>query len=343
MDKSTVYISRIDSYSKTDQINKMSKKLIAKVDPGFNGEIPLKVHFGEKGNITYIKPENFQGIIKYLKEKKCKPFYTDTNVLYRGERMTRDKHIKLAKEHGFTDLEVRIADGEHGEERELIEINKKHYKKCKIGKLIADSEQMLVIAHFKGHIMAGFGGSIKQLAMGCASRGGKLDMHSNSKPFINPIACKKCMTCVENCPTDACIITKIPHIDKKKCVGCATCIAVCPHGAVKINWASTLPKTFYEKLAEYALAAQKGKKVAYINFVFNITKHCDCDGSPMEPIAKDVGILASNDPVALDKACLDVVRENERKKMFRGDHTIAYAQETGLGNSEYNLEEISED
>ena len=348
MEKSIVYLSKINPYSKTKKINEMSKKLIEKVDPGFSGEIPLKVHFGEKGNVTYIKPENYEGIISYLTEKKCTPFFTDTNVLYRGERMTRDKHITLAKEHGFTQLDIKIADGEHGEEREFIEINKKHYKKCKIGKLIADSDQLLVIAHFKGHIMAGFGGAIKQLAMGCASRGGKLDMHANSKPFINPIACKKCMTCVANCPTDACIISKIPHIDKKKCIGCATCIAVCPHGAVKINWTSTLPKTFYEKLAEYALGATintngKKKKIIYINFVFNITKHCDCDGNKMEPIAKDIGVMASNDPVALDKACLDIIRKNEDKKMFRGDHTLEYAEKIGLGKREYILEEIGED
>jgi uncharacterized protein len=343
MEKPIVYFARINSYNETEKINKMTKKLLLQVDPGFSGEVPLKVHFGEKGNVTYIKPENYSGIISYLKEKKCNPFFTDTNVLYHGERMTRDKHIALAKEHGFNDLEIKIADGDHGEESEIITINKKHYKTCKIGKLIADSEQLLVIAHFKGHIMAGFGGAIKQLAMGCASRGGKLDMHANSKPFINPITCKKCNTCVKHCPTDACIISKIPHIDKKKCVGCATCIAVCPHNAVKINWVSTLPKTFYEKLSEYALAAQKGKKIAYINFIFNITKNCDCHGHEMKPIAKDIGIMSSNDPVALDKACLDMVRKNEGKKLFRGDHTLEYAQSIGLGKREYILEEISED
>ncbi|MBT4870909.1 MAG: DUF362 domain-containing protein [Candidatus Diapherotrites archaeon] len=343
MEKPIVYLAKINSYQKTKKINEMSKKLLKKVDPGFSGSIPLKVHFGEKGNVTYIKPENYEGIISYLAENNCEPFFTDTNVLYRGERMTRDKHIKLAKEHGFTMIPIKIADGDHGEEREFVEINKKHFQKCKIGKLIANTNQMLVIAHFKGHILAGFGGAIKQLAMGCASRGGKLDMHANSKPFINPIACKKCNTCVENCPTDACIISKIPHIDKKKCVGCATCIAVCPHAAVKINWASTRPKTFYEKLDEYALAAQKGKNVAYINFAFNITPRCDCAGEVMETIAKDVGILASNDPVALDAACLDIIRKEENKKLFRGDHALEYAEEIGLGKREYILEEICED
>ena len=344
-EKPIVYLAKIDSYSKTKEINEMSKKLLKKVDLGFSGSIPLKVHFGEKGNVTYIKSENYDGIISYLREKKCEPFFTDTNVLYRGERMTRDKHIALAKEHGFTQLEIKIADGDHGEEKELIKINKKHFKKCQIGKLIADTEQIIVIAHFKGHIMAGFGGAIKQLAMGCAARGGKLDMHANSKPFINPVACKKCMTCVKNCPTNACIISKIPHIDKKKCVGCATCIALCPHGAVKINWASTLPKIFYEKLAEYALAATKNKngsdkKIAYINFVFNITPKCDCAGEVMETIAKDIGILASNDPVALDQACLDILRKEEGKKLFRGDHILEHAKEVGLGKQAYVLEEI---
>jgi len=347
-EKPIVYFSKINSYSKTEKINKMSKKLLAKVDPGFSGTVPLKVHFGEKGNITFIGPENYEGIISYLKEKKCEPFFTDTNVLYRGERMTKEKHIALAKEHGFTQLPIKIADGKMGEEKEMIEINQKHFSKCQIGKLIADSEQLLVIAHFKGHIMAGFGEAIKQLAMGCAARGGKLDMHANSKPFINPLACKKCMTCVKNCPTDACIINMVPHIDKKKCVGCATCIAVCPHNAVKINWASTLPKTFYEKLAEYALGATKttkgkNKRIACINFVFNITPKCDCAGEVMETIAKDIGILASNDPVALDQACLDILRKEEGKKLFRGDHTLAYGEEIGLGKKEYILEEISED
>jgi uncharacterized protein len=335
-----VFFVPITNFSDKNQINSASKKLLERVDPGFSGEIPLKVHFGEKGNETFIKEENYKGLIDYLKEKKCEPFFTDTNVLYRGERMTRDKHIALAKEHGFVSLPIKIADGDHGEERAFIEINKKHYKKCKIGKLIADSKQMLVIAHFKGHIMAGFGGAIKQLAMGCASRGGKLDMHANSKPFINPLSCKKCMTCVKNCPTDACIISKIPHIDKKKCVGCATCIAVCPYEAVKINWLAVSHKNFHEKLAEYAFAAQKNKKCTYVNFAFNITPRCDCAGEKMKIIAKDIGILASKDPVALDQACLDLLRKQESKKVFSGDHALEYAEEIGLGSRKYELIEL---
>ena len=344
-EKPIVYLAKIDSYSKTKEINEMSKKLLKKVDLGFSGSIPLKVHFGEKGNVTYIKSENYDGIISYLREKKCEPFFTDTNVLYRGERMTRDKHIALAKEHGFTQLEIKIADGDHGEEKELIKINKKHFKKCQIGKLIADTEQIIVIAHFKGHIMAGFGGAIKQLSMGCAARGGKLAMHAQSKPILNPLACKKCMTCVAHCPTDACVISKIPHIDYKKCIGCANCIAVCPHNAVKINWASTLPNEFHEKLAEYALVAtldENGnkKELMFVNFVFNITKNCDCHGNEMKPIAKDIGIFASTDPVALDKACFDLLSERKGKKVFGGEHIFEYAEKIGLGSIDYEFVEL---
>ncbi|MEI7961610.1 MAG: DUF362 domain-containing protein, partial [archaeon] len=198
-----------------------------------------------------------------------------------------------------------------------------------------------VLAHFKGHMLAGFGGAIKQLSMGCAARAGKLAMHSKARPIINPLKCKKCMTCVKHCPTEACIISTIPHIDKKKCIGCAMCIAVCPYDAVGANWINTLPNEFNEKLAEYAYAAQKGKKVIYINFAVNITKECDCFGTPQKTIAADIGVLASTDPVALDKVCLDLLRKKEGKKLFNGDKTLEYAEKIGLGNTNYELIEIN--
>ncbi len=343
-----VYFSKIFTYAETRNISHSAKKLFQKVIEDekiiLEKEIPIKVHFGEKGNETFIEPNNFEEIINYLKSKKVNPFFTDTNVLYKGERTISETHLKLAKEHGFTQIPVKIADGERGEnysEINISEANPKHFKSCKIGKVIADSNQLIVFAHFKGHPIAGFGGAIKQLSMGCASRGGKLAMHSKSKPIINPIKCKKCHTCVKNCPVDALVIdTLVPHIDNKKCIGCATCIAVCPYGAVDANWVSTLPNTFLEKLAEYAFAAQKGKKVVYVNFVFNLTKECDCFGKKMTPIAKDIGVLASTDPVALDKACLDLVRKQEGKKIFSGDHVLDYAEKIGLGKKEYTLIEI---
>lgn len=346
---SKVYFIPIESYSKTKEINESAKKLLQKIQEenkilDFKKKMPLKVHFGEAGNSTFIEPKNYEGIINYLKEKGADPFYIETNVLYRGQRTKKSDHLKVAKEHGFTQIPIIIADGEMGEEYKEIDISKnntKHFKTCKIGKEIAEQKQMIVLAHFKGHMLAGFGAAIKQLSMGCAARGGKLAMHAQSKPILNPLECKKCHTCVKNCPVNACIIDElIPHIDYSKCIGCAKCIAVCPFGAIHVNWASTLPTEFYEKLAEYALAAQKGKKVIYINFIFNITKDCDCHGSKQNKIAKDVGILASVDPVAIDQASMDLVRKKEGKKLFGGDHIFDYAQEIGLGTKNYELIEV---
>ncbi len=370
---SKVYLKEIDSYKDTVKISQAAKelaKIIQKENKtlDFSKPIPLKVTFGEEKCITFIEPKNFEELINWLKEEKNKNpekkthkknlttdklnttlkegeeiFYIETNTVYKGRRTTRSDHVKLAKEHGFTNLPIIIADGEAGEENIEIDISNppaKHYKKCKIGKSIAEAEQMVVLTHFKGHILPGFGGAIKQLSMGCASRSGKLAMHSNSKPIINPLKCKKCFTCTKHCPTDACIITTIPHIDGKKCIGCAKCLVVCPFEAISPNWLSTMPKEFIEKMAEYALAAQKSKKIIYINFVLNITKECDCMGKAQKPIAKDIGVLASTDPVAIDKASLDLIRKSEGKKMFGGDYVFEYGEKIGLGKKDYELVEI---
>ncbi|MFA6064503.1 MAG: DUF362 domain-containing protein [archaeon] len=353
-----VYFTKIDSYSKTKEINKATLTLFKKIQSeekilDFSKPIPIKVHFGEDKCTTYIESKKFESLIDYFKDNSrlkntpVKPniFFTETNALYKGKRTTKESHTNLAKEHGFTQLPIIIADGEMGENYSEVKIKKppaKHFDSCKIGKVIADSEQLIVIAHFKGHMMAGFGGAIKQLAMGCAARGGKLAMHAQSKPILNPLECKKCHTCVKNCPANACIIdTLVPHIDYSKCIGCAKCIAVCPYSAMKINWASTLPGDFEEKLAEYAYAAQKGKKVIYISFALNITKECDCMGTPQKTIAKDIGVLASIDPVALDTACLDLLKKSEGKKIFRGEHALEHAEQLGFGSKKYELVEVN--
>jgi uncharacterized protein len=340
-----VYYKKIDSVLDEELISKYSKELIEtlikKENIKLEKEIPLKVHFGEKGNKTFIKPDCFNGIIEFLNEKKIKSSYIETNVLYRGERTTRDNHIKLAKEHGFTNLPIIIADGEHGEDYVNIEINKKHFKSCKIGKEFSNYKQFIVVSHFKGHMLAGFGGAIKQLAMGFASRGGKLNQHSSSIPIINPLSCKKCHICSKNCPVDAIVIDKlIPSIDNKKCIGCASCIAICPHGSIKINWLSSMGNSFYEKLVEYAYAAQKDKNNIYINYALNITKHCDCVGKEMKPFIKDLGIFVSTSAVAIDNACIEILEKRENKKLFKGKHTINYSEEINFGKKDYKLIEI---
>lgn len=337
-----VYFKPIDSYLKTDEINKgvyeLLETIVEKEDIKLENFIPLKVHFGEKGNTTYIKPDNFKGIVNFLADRSIESAYTETNVLYKGERTTSENHIKLAREHGFTDLPIVIADGDHGENYKEVEINRKHFTHCKIGGEIANKEQIIVISHFKGHMLAGFGGAIKQLGMGCAARGGKLAQHSNSIPKVNTLKCKGCKMCYNNCPENAIIMTKKAKINKDKCVGCASCMTVCPFSAISNNWLASISKSFNERLAEYAYAAHKDKRNIYITFAFNITKKCDCDGHPMKTIAKDIGIFASKDPVAIDKACLDVLDKNEGRTVFKkGRYTLDYAESIGLGSTKYEL------
>jgi hypothetical protein len=335
-----VYFKAAESYSKTDEVSSAGRAVIEKVvleeKISLAPRIPLKVHFGEKGNLTYIGPKNFDGIIDFLEEKKIGCSFMETNVLYLGERTVRDTHIALAKEHGFVRLPVVIADGEKGEDYSEIEVNKKHFRSCKIGRLIAEEKQLLVVAHFKGHMLAGYGGAIKQLGMGCSARPGKLAQHSGSQPMMNPLKCTKCKVCVEHCPRDAIELGIVPRINGRKCIGCAACIAVCPNEAIGVNWFATMPKTFREKLAEYALAASKKNNI-YINFALSITKDCDCDGRAFKPIAADIGVFASTDPVALDKACWDMLNKREGKKVFGGEDILDYAESIGLGEKSYVL------
>ncbi|GKU27053.1 DUF362 domain-containing protein [Clostridium folliculivorans] len=340
-----VYFKAVDSYSKTEEISSTARELLTKLVEEENVTlekfIPLKVHFGEKGNNTFIQSKNYAGVIEYLKEKSIESAFIETNVLYRGERTTREKHINLAKEHGFTELPIIIADGEHGEAYSEVEINKKNFNKCKVGKEIADKKQLIIMSHFKGHALAGFGGAIKQLGMGCAARGGKLAQHANSIPKISYLKCKSCKACAKRCPESAITVDKKAKIDKDKCVGCASCMAICPYGAISNSWMASISKSFNERLSEYAYAAAKDKANIYITFAFNITKNCDCEGHSMKPIVNDVGVFASTDPVAIDKACLDVVDRDNGKTVFRrGRYTLDYAEKIGLGSQSYELVEV---
>jgi len=341
----TVYFKAIDSYSKTQEINTWSKYLLQLIEEkegiALNKFIPLKVHLGEKGNTTFIEPKNFNGIIDYLTERKIDTAFIETNVLYKGQRNTSDNHMKVAKEHGFTRIPVIIADGEGGEDYEVIEINKKYFSSCKIARAIARESQIIVLSHFKGHMLAGFGGAIKQLAMGCSSKGGKLAQHANSIPKISRFKCKSCKACAHKCPENAIIIKKKARIDKNQCVGCASCMGACKYNAISNSWLASLTKSFNERLAEYAFAAAIGKQNVYINFAFNITKSCDCEGRAMKPIATDIGIFASTDPVAIDQACLDILDKKEGKTVFKkGRRTLAYAESIGLGSRHYELKEV---
>lgn len=317
---------------------KLLKKIVSETGHRFEKEVPIKVHFGEKGNKTFIPANCYDEIINYLKERKVSPSYIETNVLYRGSRTTTELHIETAKSHGFTQIPIIIADGEIGTEYDEIEINKEYIKKCKIGKGYGKFKQFIVLSHFKGHVTAGFGGALKQLAMGFAARGGKLDQHSGISPVVHPEKCISCGICVSKCNFDAIEILDTAVIDERKCIGCAGCIAVCPQEAIGNRWRSS---HFLEKLSEYAYGASKGKDIIYITFVQNITEDCDCIGESMKPIADNIGVLAGKDPVALDTACLDLVQINSGKKLFEiGRQSLIHAEKIGLGTMEYELIEI---
>ncbi|MCL2859963.1 MAG: DUF362 domain-containing protein [Oscillospiraceae bacterium] len=336
-----VYFKPIKDYSDKDLINKttyeMLKNIIEKENISLEKTTPLKVHFGERGNDTFITPENYDGIKKYLKEKGINTCYIETNVLYKGSRTHTKDHIETAKEHGFTDLDIVIADGDSDNAYEDVEINKEFFKKCKIGYKFRNYNSYIVLAHFKGHENAGLGGAVKQLGMGFASRGGKLNQHSNSIPVVTD-KCTACGICKENCPVNAITIDSKSIIDPNICIGCAECSTVCPFSAITNNWGAN---NFFERLAEHAYAAAKGKTNIYFNFAFNITKGCDCMGVHMESVAPNMGIFVSSDPVAIDTACIDTLQKITNSKLFdKARATLNHAEKIGLGTQEYNIIEM---
>jgi len=346
---SRVYFTGIDSKTDARAVRAASRRLLETVIEAEGVElgrkVPVKAHFGEEGNVTYLKPENYDGIIDYLEDKGIETSFIETCVLYGGQRCTKELHRKTAERHGFTRIPVIFADGEHGEDFAEVRIDKRHFRSFKVGRAFLDYDRIIVVSHFKGHGLAGFGGAMKQLAMGFAAKGGKLAMHMGEKPRIKARDCKRCEICKKRCHEDALIIDEKPRIDHAKCVGCGACISACPNQAISIiSFASVLKfigigNPFVEKLMEGAYAAQLGKKNIYINFAKDITAGCDCEPKKMKPLLGDVGIFASTDPVAIDKACYDMVKEGG--KAFRGAKSFEYARQIGLGSPAYELREIS--
>jgi uncharacterized Fe-S center protein len=310
--------------------------------------IALKIHFGEKGNKSHIHPNFLLPLVKFLKKSGTKPFLFETNTLYHGERMNAIDHMALAYNHGFGKLNIPIVigDGIKGNDCLEVEINKKNFKKCFIAKTIKDIDYLLVLSHFTGHMLTGFGAAIKNLGMGCASRRGKLAQHCEVTPQINLKKCTKCGICAANCSVSAIIKGDSYRILDNKCIGCAQCISLCPVGAVNIIWSEGY-SLICEKLAEYALAATKGKKSFYINFCLYITKECDCMNKEGEGFVKDLGLLFSQDPVAIDKASIDLIVNKAGHDAIKEIHPkinylhgLTYAQSIGLGSLDYQLIEI---
>jgi uncharacterized Fe-S center protein len=326
----------------------------------------VKIHFGEPGNLSYIRPNFAATIVTYLKSKGAKPFLSDSNTLYSGRRSNAIDHLKSAWENGFNplvvDCPVIIADGLRGSDYTEVPINLEHCKTAKIGRAFTDADIIVSMTHFKGHELAGFGGTMKNLGMGCAAVGGKLEMHSTSKPAIAAENCTGCRICEKNCAHDSILVgtDNIARINYETCVGCGQCVAVCQYNSAQVVWDSASELT-NRKIAEYTLAVTKDKPCFHISFIMNVSPNCDCWHYNDYPLVPDIGMAASFDPVALDQACVNMVKEAPAlpnsiiNKEYVHDHYcgkdkfalthpnvhweagLEYAEKIGLGTRRYEL------
>lgn len=319
-----------------------------------NDSVAVKIHFGEKGNTGFVKPQLVQLVCEAIAAKSARPFLSDTNTLYRGERTNSKDHLAIAALHGFTreavGAQVIIPDDSRKEYASDIEINGKYIKTAKVVRHFVHADVIVAISHFKGHLMTGFAGTLKNLGMGCATREGKLAQHSDIAPIVYEQKCTGCGACEKTCPAGAITIKNEKSvIEGLKCIGCAGCIAACPFMAIEVHWESG-SGSMQEKMIEYTYAVMKDKndKAAFFNFAMKITKECDCLAKDDPRVSPDVGILASNDPVSIDKASFDLVVKACGRDIFKemrpnrdGMRHLKYAQELGLGNLEYELIELS--
>ncbi len=278
--------------------------------PHVGGMVAVKIHFGEHGNTRAVKPAFVKRIIDRLKEQNAYPFLTDTATLYTGRRTNALNHRETALEHGFSHVSmgcpVIIADGLKGEDYIKVSIDGEIFKRVKIASSIFHSDSLVSISHFKGHSLTGFGGCVKNLGMGCAPPAGKEEMHSVLHPEPSE-GCTGRGDCLESCRFGALsIVDERLKLDLTRCTGCGGCIGSCPDS--NLTLVGDL-KEFQKRMAEYALGAVEGKMAIHLNFLMDITRLCDCVPYTQPLIAKDIGILASTDPIALDKASLDLFEE----------------------------------
>ncbi len=330
----------------------------------------IKLHFGEYGNLAFLRPNYAKVVADYVKQLGGKPFLTDCNTLYVGSRKNALDHMDTAYLNGFSPLQtgchVIIADGLKGSNEQLVPINLEYVKEAKIGQAIMDADVLISLTHFKGHEEAGFGAAIKNLGMGSGSRAGKMEQHCDGKPYVNQKLCIGCGSCFRICAHGAPIIENgKAHIDENKCVGCGRCLAICPKNAVKPVFQDSF-KLLNCKMAEYAYAVCKDRPCFHVSLICDVSPNCDCHAENDIPIIPDVGMLASFDPVALDQACADLCNkmpviegsclDDNLKKFGHEDHNhehfhmnhpdtewescLEHAQKIGLGVRDYELHKI---
>mgnify|MGYP003880575539 FL=1 len=354
---STVYFLKLDEREDPSSIAKKSKiflKYLKNKLPFRSGDfVGVKTHFGEKDNKTYIRPQIVKELINILKTIPVKPFLVETSTLYRGSRSNGIDHLITAFQHGFgwekIGVPIVMVDGIFGDMEVSITVDGKHSKEVNIAADVAKLDGLFVISHFKGHIQAGFGGIIKNLGMGLSSRKGKLKQHSLMTPEISREKCTGCWMCIRWCPKDT--IRKADGyavIDKAGCIGCGECLAVCKFGAVRFDWGRE-GEALMEMMAEHSAGVIKAVngRVFYITYLMNISKDCDCMGGRPTIISRDIGVLAGDDPVAVEKASYDMFKtiNNQGIEQFvnpRIDPLIQvyHAEKLGLGTTDYNIQEV---
>lgn len=329
--------------------------------------VAIKLHFGEPGNLAFLRPNWARTVADFVKERGGKPFLTDCNTLYVGGRKNALDHMDSAMLNGFnpmtTGCQIIIADGLKGsDEVEVPVAGGEYVKNAKIGRAVMDADVFISLTHFKGHEEAGFGGCLKNIGMGCGSRAGKMEQHNAGKPHVAEKHCIGCGQCRKICAHGAPIIENgKAHIDHDKCVGCGRCIAVCPKDAVRIDWDESTTNLNC-KIAEYTKAVVDGRPCFHISLVIDVSPNCDCRSENDMAIVPNVGMFASFDPVALDMACVDAVNaqtplrgsaaDDAHAKAHVHDHfqrlhpdtnwrsCLEHGEKIGIGTREYELIKI---
>jgi len=351
-----VYLVRLPERSTPEQAAEAARrlwgamKLDAIVPRG--GLVALKQHFGEEGGSNFIPAAVARAVGECVRGAGGKPFVTDSNTLYNGSRANAVDHLELARRHGFSHetlgFPVIIADGLKGEAQVALEGCGGVLERIFLAGAGSLADAAVVLTHVTGHMLAGLGGSIKNVAMGFGGRAGKLQQHHNAEPIFSKSKCKACGRCARHCPAAAITVEDYAVLDVERCIGCGECYAFCPHGAVSFEW-STASADLQKKMAEYCLAfhEEKAGKAVYFNFMTRTTKDCDCLGKTGEGLP-DLGIVGSFDPVAVDTAALDLLNEREGRDLFREywpQHNprvqIEHGEKTGLGTGRYELIELA--
>ncbi len=372
MEKSKVYFTDFRTKLGEGLPSKL-KGLIKKADIGQidmdNKFVAIKMHFGELGNLSFLRPNYAKAVVDVVTELGGKPFLTDCNTLYPGSRKNALEHLFCAWENGFTPLSVGcpviIGDGLKGtDDISVPVVNGEYIKEAKIGHAIMDADVFISLTHFKGHEMTGFGGTIKNIGMGCGSRAGKKDQHINGKPHIIEDACRGCKRCQRECANDGLFFDeekKKMTINKENCVGCGRCLGACNFNAIEFsNWAAS--EELNCRMAEYAKAVVDNRPCFHVSLVIDVSPNCDCHSENDAPILPNIGMFASFDPLALDQACVDAcmsskplpnsqLSDNLAKEDFHDHHDhftnstpesewktcLAHAEKIGLGSREYEI------